>query len=103
MNATEQFFGKPISTYTTEDAISDGIKTEIGSNNGVKIYITGTLLFDGYEDEEKLKALVNLGLAALNKPDDEDTTYMKLRVLKEQNVWVIYNAEGVTLMRPEDY
>jgi len=39
----------------------------------------------------------------LEQPDDEDTNYMKLRVIVKNEIWLVYNAEGITFMKPDDY
>lgn len=92
-----------ISKYTQDDAIADGMLAVVGEVDKIKIVFTTNLLFDGFEDSNKRTALVKKGLDLLEKPNKEDTNYMKLRVVEKNKVWVIYNAEGITFMKPEDY
>ena len=97
------FFGKPISVYTKDDAVEDGTQIWIGSMNKQKIYFTSNLLYDGFEEEEQRLALINEGLFALATEDIEDSEYMRLRVLQKGEVWVIQAPDGITFMKPEDY
>ncbi len=92
-----------ISKYTQDDAINDGVLVVVGEVNKIKIVFTTNLLFDGFEDTNKRTALVKKGLDLLEKHNDEDTSYMKLRVIEKDKIWVIHNAEGITFMKPSDY
>lgn len=92
-----------IYTYTREQAIDDGILVPVGKVGNQSVVITSNLFKESYEDEEKRKALVNRGLELLRQPDPEDTSYMKLRVIEKDKIWVIWNGEGFTFMKPEDY
>ena len=68
------------------------------------MYFT-TNLFEsgGYEDHDKRVGLVKRGLDMLNEYDPEDSDYMRLRVIEKDEIWVVYNGEGITFMKPEDY
>ena len=46
---------------------------------------------------------MNKGLELLKKYDSEDTDFMRLRVIEKDEIWVVYNGEGITFMKPEDY
>jgi len=96
------FFGDVISSYTKEDAVRDGQQKVIGTDKGENIYITDTLIGD-YDDADKSEELVMRALKSLDIPNDEDTPYMKLRVLEEGKLWVIKSADGITIMHPSDY
>ena len=92
-----------ISIYTQDQAIKDGILVLVGSLDKQRIVFTSSLFYDGYEDKEKRVALLKKGLELLNEDDPEDTPYMRLRVIEKDKIWVIWNAEGFTFMKPEDY
>ncbi len=100
----DEFFGPVISKYTAKDAVEDGIFVEVGSIGKEPVYFT-TNLFEsgGYEDQDKRIGLVNKGLNLLSKQDPEDSDYMRLRVIEKDEIWVVYNGEGITFMKPEDY
>lgn len=102
-NLSNEDFGEPISTYTKEDAVADGQQVWVGTVAKQKIYFTDNLLFGGFEEEEKRLSLINEGLFALSKQDDEDSEYMKLRVLQKGAVWVVQGLDGIIFMKPEDY
>ena len=92
-----------ISVYTQEQAIADGLLVKVGQCGKYPVIFTSNLLSDGFEDTEKRTALVQKGLALLQKPDEEDTEDMKLRVLEKDKIWVIADGNGITFMKPEDY
>lgn len=92
-----------IYTYTREQAIEDGILVPVGFIGSQSVVITANLFKEGYEDEQKRKDLINRGLELLRQPDPEDTEDMKLRAIEKNKIWVIWNAEGFTYMKPEDY
>lgn len=101
MNHLTDLFGKPISVYTTKQAIDDGILVKTGKlTNSLPVIFTSNLFTDvknNYQD------IIKKGLALLKQPDKQDDNYMKLRVIEKNKIWVIANAEGVTFMKPEDY
>ena len=98
--------------YTQEQAIEDGVLVVVGRCNNQKIIFT-TNLFSDYTcedkdgknrvDIDKLKRTIEKGLSLLKERDKEDTNYMRLRVIEKNKIWVIWNAEGFTFMKPEDY
>jgi type I site-specific restriction endonuclease len=104
MEDNDDFWGPVISKYTAKDAVEDGIFVEVGSVGKNPVYFT-TNLFEsgGYQDYEKRVNLVKRGLDMLNKEDPEDSDYMRLRVIEKDEIWVVYNGEGITFMKPEDY
>lgn len=99
----KKFYGEPIFTYTTEQAVEDGVLVETGRVGRHRVYFTRTLWEEGYEDLERRTHLVRQGLELLRQPDPEDTNYMKLRVIEEDKIWVIAEPGKVTYMKPEDY
>ena len=104
MNDADEFFGPVISKYTARDAVDEGISVEVGSVGENPVYFT-TNLFEsgGYRDHDKRVGLVKRGLDMLNEYDPEDSDYMRLRVIEKDEIWVVYNGEGITFMKPEDY
>jgi hypothetical protein len=98
-----------ISSYTQEQAIDDGVLVYVGdvicqSGKKVRVVFTRALFDDGgYEDKEKRLALVKTSVEMLNKPDEEDTEYMKLRVIEKDNIWAIADGNGITILHPSDY
>jgi hypothetical protein len=103
MPEENDLFGPVISQYTTEQAVEDGVLVHAGDLGNDKVYFTRNLFDDGYEDLMKRANLVARGLHLLRQPDKEDSPYMKLRVIEKDNIWVIYDAQGFTFMKPEDY
>ena len=95
-----------ISSYTTQQAVEDGMLVPVGQVGECPVYFTRNCFerFD-LEDDKKRRAVVEVGLAALRKPDREDDGYRKLRAfnVNDEKVWVILDGQGVTFMRPEDY
>jgi hypothetical protein len=100
----DDFWGPVISKYTARDAVADGVFVEVGSIGDNPVYFTRNL-FDsgGYEDKEKRVELVKMGIDLLNEPDSEDSDSMHLRVIEKGEIWVVYNGEGLTFLKPEDY
>jgi len=92
-----------ISIYTQDQAIEDGVLALVGHLGKQRIVFTSNLLYNGYEDSEKRIALIKKGLELLKKDDPEDSPHMRLRVIEKDKIWVIWNAEGFTFMKPEDY
>jgi len=101
---TDPFFGEVISAYTQDQAIEDGVLVLVGHVGEERVVFTSNLFAEGYEDEVKRKALVQRGLGMLKIPEDEDSRSMRLRVIEEGKIWVIWNpGEGFTFLKPEDY
>jgi len=98
-----------VSSYTRKQAIEDGLLVYVGDvvcQSGRKVTVAFTrALFDdgGYEDKEKRVSLVKTAIEMLNKPDCEDTEYMRLRVVEKGKIWAIVDGDGITILRPEDY
>jgi len=101
MDKNENF--EVISVYTQDQAIEDGVLVLTGHVLNQRVVFTSNLFYDGYEDPEKRIALVKKGLEMLRKDDPEDTRDMRLMVIEKNEIWVIWNAEGFTFMKPEDY
>ena len=97
--------------YTQDEAIEDGILVVVGSCGNQRIIFTANLFSDctckdedgkNKVDIEKLRRTIEKGLSLLREPDKEDTNYMRLRVIEKNKIWVIWNTEGFTFMKPED-
>lgn len=97
-----EVYGEPISVYTKEQAIEDGILVKVGYLSNLKLpVIFTTNLFNDIKDH--YHEIITRGLELLNKKDEEDDDNYKLRVIEKDCIWVIANSEGVTFMKPEDY
>jgi hypothetical protein len=92
-----------IHSYTTEQAVEDGVLVEVGCVGPHKVYFTRSLFDEGYEDLRRRADLVNQGLRLLLRPDHEDTSYMRLRVIEKDRIWVIAEPGKLTYLKPEDY
>jgi len=99
----KELFGEPIFSYTTEQAVEDGVLIHTGSVGPHQVYFTAALLADGYEESQKRIDLVKRGLELLRQPDPEDSKYMKLRVIEKDKIWVIAEPGKLTYLKPEDY
>lgn len=97
-----EVYGEPISVYTKEQAIQDGIliKVDYLSNTNLPVTFTSNLFSDV---KDHYNDIIKKGLDLLNKKDPEDDDNYKLRVIEKNQIWVIANSEGVTFMKPEDY
>lgn len=106
----EELFGEVIYSYSTEDAVRDGVLVPVGvynladSNEKWPVYFTATLMAEGYEDDPQKRAdLVYRGLRLLMTPDPEDSPTMHLRVIEKDEIWVIAEPGKLTYMKPSDY
>jgi hypothetical protein len=102
----DDLFGEPIHVYTREQAIADGVLAHVGNanvNSGDEpISICFTVgLMGSYEDAILIQELVKKGLGLLSNPDPADD-YQRFRVI-DAETWVIWDGEGITFLRPEDY
>ena len=101
MNHLTETFGKPISVYTTKQAIDDGLLVKTGElKNGLPVIFTSNLFTDVKDHYQKI---IEQGLTLLKQSDKQDSNYMKLRVIEKNKIWVVANAEAITFMKPEDY
>lgn len=98
-----------ISSYSTMDAVADGVLAPVAEYDGGVMLFTAGLLAD-YEEEGARAELVEEGVSALNEPDtEEDHEYRRMRVLKKgQDIWLFEEPwEGmgskVTFMYPSEY
>lgn len=54
----------------------------------------------------KIKKLFDEGFSMLSKPDEEDSPNYKLRILRNEvpeEIWIIEDAQAVTLLLPSEY
>ena len=92
-------------TYPKDQAIADGVLVKTGivkaGEYTYDVCFTKALLAE-YEKPESRQLLVERGIELLNTPNPEDNGYYKLRVIVKDCFWVIWNAEGITFLHPED-
>jgi hypothetical protein len=86
-------------TYTRQQAISDGIIVPITE----RMVFTTNLFSEGYEDVDKRTRLIEQGLSLLAIPDSEDSETFKLRIIEQDQIWLIQNIEGLCFLKPDDY
>jgi nucleoside 2-deoxyribosyltransferase len=97
-----EVYGEPISVYTIQNALDDGMLVKVGYLSNLKIPVVFTSnLFNDVKDH--YNEIVKKGLEMLSQKDEEDSEYSKMRIVEESRIWVIANSEGVTFMKPEDY
>lgn len=108
--ANSEDFGEVISVYTTEQALEDGVLVKLGTVSGVPVLATTNCFYKaGLDNPLQRHGVVLEAVQALNKPDPEDDGFRKLRVLHKGKavdydcLWVIQDAQGITIMLPEDY
>lgn len=72
--------------------------------------IKQTIITSGIRErypDEQIKTLFDKGIAMLSHSDKEDSPNFKLRRLKdvisEEKIWIIEDAQAVTLLLPEEY
>ena len=106
----EHPFGEVISTYTTEEALEDGVLVKLGKFGDIPVYATANCFARaGLDNPLQRTGVVLEAIAALKKPDPEDDGFRKLRVLHKgiaadyDCLWVILDGQGITIMFPEDY
>lgn len=96
-----------ISRYSAEAAIADGVLVEVGAVGTNRVLFTASLLHDGYTDAERRRWLIGKALQALKRHDHTDDEGGKFRCLRfepeGEEVFVVLDGAGITLMRPEDY
>jgi type I site-specific restriction endonuclease len=102
MTTITEIYGEPISVYTTQQAIDDGILVKTGylQPNNIPVLFTSNLFYDV---KDIYKTIIEKGLELLKQPNKEDDDYMKLRVIEKNKIWVIADSQGITFMKPEDY
>ena len=103
-------FGEPISTYTQEQAIEDGmfyvVPNPAQHGFGVKVVITSALFYSyKHEDDEttglRTAALLKAAKEALAAGDGEFAAFTS--GLMEEQLFVTVNGDGVTVMLASDY
>jgi len=118
----ESFYGKPVSVYTSDQAVEDGILFDITALNpdwkkGLFNYVTANLLSKGYVNNEgkinvpNLLDLLNQSLQIVRKETKNftvmDTFFdgsIELPNGDQQNIFIGWNETGkFTIMLPEDY
>ena len=102
MTTLTEVYGEPISVYTLQNALDDGILVKVGklANLNIPVVFTSNLFNDV---KDHYSEIIAKGFELLNQKDPEDDGCYKLRVVEKGRIWVIANSEGVTFMKPEDY
>lgn len=95
---TEDIFGEPISVYTTEQAIEDGLFFDAGRLLNRRIVLTANLLAT-LEKESLVSALVT-GLSEAMKFSRPD---LAVYTVAGKKIYVDDNTETITIMLAEDY
>ncbi|MFH1224697.1 MAG: hypothetical protein V1676_02745 [Candidatus Diapherotrites archaeon] len=112
MEKLKQIYGEPISVYTEEQGLKDGVLHFFGRGAGNRRLlftdsVMGALAEGGNAEKrpnlERLTDLFLEGFEALREPDEEDSEYMKLRKIQRGRFWVIEELGKITLMLPSDY
>ena len=83
--------------------MGDGLFVPVGRVGDYPVYFTSNLFAEGYEDSQRRADLVQRGLTLLRQADNEDTPYLRLRVIEKDRIWVTLTGEGCAFMKPEDY
>ena len=91
-----------LSIYTQAQAIEDGVLVKCGEIKGIRIIFTANL-FKDYKDDWNRKCLILRGLKMIAKPHPEDTSTVRPRVIEGGKIWVIWDGDGITFLKPEDY
>lgn len=105
LHLSDPVFGEPIHVYTRRQAIDDGALIHVGDipDKPEPITICFTCnLFADYQDPQSRLKVIRKGLSLLGQPDPEDG-YRKLRVVEKGRIWAIWDGDGITFLRPEDY
>ncbi|MDA1193096.1 MAG: hypothetical protein O3A46_15580 [Candidatus Poribacteria bacterium] len=103
----DDLWGEPIHVYTREQAIEDGTLIPTGTlrlvdGTPVGICFTANLHLE-YSDYHYRYGLMRRGLRLLNDPHPEDDECRRLRVVIHDRVWAIWDGDGITFLKPEDY
>ena len=103
-NERDSLFGEPISVYTQDEAIDDGVLVWVGYVGKQRVVFTRNLFDDGYQDEVKRRTLIQCGIEMICLENAEDCPERRLRVIEKGKLWVIWHVgEGFTFLKPEDY
>ncbi len=124
MNETNEYFGKPIFTYSSNQAVDDGILfdiTEIDPSwkKGLFNYVTINLMSKGYTADNakmpinipNLLDLLNQSIQIVKKASNYFTEFdsffsgdIELPNGEQQKILIVQNETGkFTIMLPEDY
>jgi len=126
MNELTEYFGEPISVYTSKQAEEDGVLFNVTTINpewkkGLFNYITMTLMSLGYIDEDKeeeykinipniidllnqAREIVRMKSRNFSEPDWFYEGTIELPSGKQQQIFMKQNETGqYTIMLPSDY
>ena len=103
-------FDEIIDSYMKQQAIDDGNIIELGKSGNLPVYATTNYYFiAGLKNAFKRMKAMREAMNALGTENVEDGFCHKTRVLPRgpeedyEYLWVVQDAEGITLMMPEDY
>lgn len=95
---TDPFFGEPISVYTTEQAIEDGVLFDAGRIFNRSVVVTANLIHTLTKPEIIAALIAGLFRASHNQePDIVGYT------IGDHKLFVDDNGETITVMLAEDY
>jgi len=96
----DDFFGEPISVYSTDQAVEDGTLFDAGRLGDRRIILTSNLLSSIKESSVVASAIVQ-GIEKVKSFEHlPDTESIKIG---QQKFFVSDNGESITIMLPEDY
>jgi hypothetical protein len=96
----DDFFGEPISVYSTDQAVEDGVLFEAGRLGGRRIILTTNLLSSITENSVIASVIVQCIEKSKSFEQLPDTELIKVG---KQKFFVSDNGESITIMLPEDY
>ena len=118
MGPLAEMYGEPISTYTANEAVEDGLLVEASPDTHPGWLLTRAvyeriLEVEGFTDEDYpglgwkqrvVPLLMDAGLIVRRRPDDHLWTMGLEGNLTGKTLWIGLNElGGLTLMFPEDY
>ena len=89
-----------------ETAISEGLLVPLQVPFGgemVEVCFTDKLVVKYNGSEEVLESLAQEGLRLLTKPRPEDTDDLRRRLMAHEQIMVVQDPYGITLMEPSDW
>ena len=85
MTTLTEVYGEPISVYTLQNALDDGILVKVGELSNLKIPVVFTSnLFNDVKNH--YNEIVKKGLEMLNTKDDEDCEHPRMRIIEKNHI-----------------
>ena len=112
MNELTEFFGEPISVYTAEQAIDDGILVDASFDGRFPGCLFTRGVFEAIEAvnddrtlaQRAIPLLMDAAMIVKRKPDDRLWTDGLFGNVTGRDVWIARNElGGLTLMFPDEY